>query len=215
MPNRLRKRGRQVAKQNTRDVLEKLHSRKWNNLIKPAQSSPNPVSAAFVEHARALLLSEYLPKIERCLERLTDEQLWWRANEESNSIGNLILHLSGNVRQWIISGLAGRPDHRERDKEFAQREQITREALLQLLRETLSEVDSVLAEFDHSRLLDDQRIQSLEVTALEAIFHVTEHFSMHTGQILYITKLLTSTDLQFYQFDTGRPTKHWLSAEGS
>jgi uncharacterized damage-inducible protein DinB len=177
----------------------------------PAQSSPDPVSVAFIEHARALFLGEYLPKIERCLERLTDEQVWWRANEESNSIGNLLLHLSGNVRQWIISGLGGKPDHRQRDTEFSQREGISREALLTKLRETLAEVDAVLSEFDYSRLLENYRIQSLEVTGLEAIFHVTEHFSMHTGQIVYITKLLTSSDLSFYQFDTGRPTKHWLS----
>jgi uncharacterized damage-inducible protein DinB len=173
---------------------------------------PDPVSLAFVEHARALLIGEYLPKIERCLERLNDEQIWWRANEESNSIGNLLLHLAGNVRQWIISGLGGRPDHRERDKEFAQRESISRESLLEHLRGTLNEVDEVLASFDYARLLENQKIQSLEVTGLEAIFHVTEHFSMHTGQILYITKLLTSADLRFYQFDTGRPTKHWVKA---
>jgi uncharacterized damage-inducible protein DinB len=178
-------------------------------LSTPAQTSPNPVSVAFIDHARALLVSEYLPKIERCLERLTDEQLWWRANEESNSIGNLVLHLSGNVRQWLIGGLGGKPDHRERDLEFAERRPVPREVLLGKLRETLDEVDSVLSAFDHSRLLENHKIQSSEVTALEAIFHVTEHFSMHTGQIVYITKLLTSSDLRFYEFDTGRPTRHW------
>ena len=207
----MRKLGPQAAKQNTSDVLEKPRSRIRNKSLSVAKPLPNPVSVAFIEHARALLLGEYLPKIERCLERLTDEQLWWRANEESNSIGNLILHLSGNVRQWIISGLGGKPDHRERDTEFAQREQISRQTLLKLLRDTLSEVDSVLAGLNHSELLENQKIQSSEVTGLEAIFHVTEHFSMHTGQIVYITKLLTSSDLQFYLFDTGRPTKHWLS----
>jgi uncharacterized damage-inducible protein DinB len=184
-------------------------------LTTPAPTSPNAVSVAFIDHARALLLGEYLPKIERCLGRLTDEQVWWRANEESNSIGNLLLHLSGNVRQWISSGLGAKPDHRERDLEFSERDIITREALLTKLRETLNEADSVLSEFDQSRLLDNYKIQSSEVTALEAIFHVTEHFSMHTGQILYITKLLTSSDLRFYKFDTGRPIRHWASPTSS
>jgi uncharacterized damage-inducible protein DinB len=156
------------------------------------------VSDAFIAYARALLASEYLPKIERCLERLTDEQVWWRANSESNSIGNLLLHLSGNARQWIVSGLGGVADQRVRQAEFDQRSLISREELLGKLKDTLAEVDSVLAQFPAARLLDQHHIQGREVTALEAIFHVAEHFSMHAGQIIYITKLLSASDLHFY-----------------
>jgi len=163
-----------------------------------AISNSNEIPAAFIEHARKLLRDEYLPKIERCVEQLTDEQIWWRANEQSNSVGNLLLHLSGNCRQWIVCGLGGQPDQRKRDLEFAQREGIPRAELLHLLRSTLSEVDAVLAAFDSSTLLNPKRIQESDVSALEAIFHVTEHFSMHTGQIILLTKLLTASDLHFY-----------------
>lgn len=156
------------------------------------------VSRAFIQCAREFLKNDYLPKIERCLEQLTDEQVWWRANPESNSIGNLLLHLCGNARQWIVSGLGSEPDRRVRQREFDERTMIARSELLSRLRETLDEVDTVLANFDGERILDQHRIQDFEVTALKAIFHVTEHFSMHTGQIIYITKLLTSHDLQFY-----------------
>src|ERR1041384_2560843 len=100
------------------------------------------VSKAFIARASQFLVGDYLPKIERCLEKLTDEQIWWRANEESNSIGNLILHLCGNARQWIICGVGSRPDHRNRDSEFAQRESIPRAELLTLLRSTLSEIQT-------------------------------------------------------------------------
>src|SRR4026209_2602342 len=99
-----------------------------------SSSNPLSVSEAFIHRAINFLATEYLPKIERCLERLTDEQIWWRANEESNSIGNLVLHLCGNARQWIISGVGGQPDARVRDTEFQQREVISRDRLLGLLR---------------------------------------------------------------------------------
>ena len=156
------------------------------------------VSRAFIRSAREFLKDDYLPKIERCLEQLTDEQVWWRANPESNSIGNLLLHLCGNARQWIVSGLGGETDRRVRQREFDERTTISRSELLSRLRETLGEVDTVLANFDGEQILDQHRIQDFEVTALDAIFHVIEHFSMHTGQIILLTKQLTSHDLDFY-----------------
>ena len=167
------------------------------------------VSSAFINQARTLLVDEYLPKLERCLEQLNDEQVWWRGSEASNSIGNLLLHLSGNARQWIVCGLGGALDARERDAEFAERREIPRARLLENLKQTLKEVDAVLAEFDHDKLLDHYPIQGTTVTALEAIFHVTEHFSMHTGQIILLTKLIMRKDLGFYDFSTGAPVDTW------
>jgi uncharacterized damage-inducible protein DinB len=169
------------------------------------------VSKAFVERALDYLTGHYLPKIERCLEKLTDEQIWWRANEESNSIGNLILHLCGNARQWIISGVGGRPDTRVRDAEFEQREVIPRDELLILLRSTMAEIETTLRSLDPSTLLDRREIQGHDVDLLEAILHVTEHFSMHAGQIFLLTKLLTATDLRFYDFEAGTPVERWRS----
>ena len=168
-------------------------------------------SRAFIAHASEFMLGDYLPKIERCLEKLTDEQIWWRANEESNSIGNLILHLCGNARQWIICGVGAQPDHRDRDSEFAQREIISREELLSLLRSTLAEVDNTLRDLDPSLLLEHRKIQGKDVEILEAIFHVTEHFSMHAGQIFLLTKLLTASDLRFYDFEADAPVERWRS----
>jgi len=154
---------------------------------------------AFIAQARSLLTGEYLPKIERCLERLSDEEIWWRAGEESNSIGNLLLHLSGNARQWIVSGVGGAADHRERQQEFDERSGLPRTELLTRLKQTLAEVDETLARFDTARILERRQIQGCDVTVLEAIFHVVEHFSMHTGQIILLTKMLKNTDLKFYE----------------
>ena len=169
----------------------------------------NTVAREFIRRASEFLLGDYLPKIERCLEKLTDEQIWWRANKESNSIGNLVLHLCGNARQWIISGIGSQPDHRVRDSEFEQRDVIARDELLTLLRSTLHEVDHVLHTLDASTILESRKIQGNDVDILEAIFHVTEHFSMHTGQIIMLTKMLTASDLRFYDFEGKAPVERW------
>ena len=155
---------------------------------------------AFIVIARSLLTGEYLPKIELCLERLSDEEVWWRANAESNSIGNLLLHLSGNARQWIVCGVGGKVDERERQQEFDERAHLPREELLARLRQTLAEVDDTLACFETEHILEHRQIQGCGVSVLEAIFHVVEHFSMHTGQIILLTKALKSVDLKFYEF---------------
>lgn len=174
-----------------------------------AEFSSDGVSEAFIAEARRLLTEEYLPKIERCLEKLPDEQVWWRPNPESNSIGNLLLHLSGNAQQWIVCGLGKAIDQRQRQTEFDQRDVIPLAELLGTLRKTVSEVDEVLSGFEPSRLLDQYKMQGTTSTALAAIFHVTEHFSMHTGQIILLTKMLAEVDLIFYDFSTGKPVHTW------
>ena len=174
------------------------------------------IAQAFIARASAYFLNDYLPKIERCLEKLSDEQIWWRANEESNSIGNLILHLCGNARQWIVCGLGSAADARNRDSEFEQRDIIARADLLSLLHSTLSDVETTLQSVDPATLLEYRKIQGNDVDQLEAIFHVTEHFSMHTGQIIMLTKMMTSADLRFYEFDAGVPVQRWRAeASGS
>jgi uncharacterized damage-inducible protein DinB len=160
----------------------------------------NEIGRNFIASSRGYFAEDYLPKIERCLELLTDEQIWWRANPQSNSIGNLLLHLSGNVRQWIVCSLGGAADARDRDSEFAQRSVIPRDELLARLKQTLSEADATLAKLDPDKLLERRVIQGLDGTALEAIFHVVEHFSMHTGQIIMMAKMFAEVDLGFYDF---------------
>jgi uncharacterized damage-inducible protein DinB len=163
----------------------------------------------FIKRSRYHLSEDFLPKIERCVALLNDEQIWWRPNEESNSIGNLVLHLSGNARQWIVCGLGEASDARDRDSEFARREIIARDDLLTVLRQTLSEVDQTLAGFNADSLMEQRSIQGCDVTALEAILHVVEHFSMHTGQIILLTKMIANSDLGFYEFTDSKPTLKW------
>ena len=166
---------------------------------------------AFLDEARRHLREDYLPKIERCLGRLTDEQVWWRASERSNSVGNLLLHLEGNLRQWVVSGAGGAPDARVREREFAERRLVPREELLGALRAAVEEADGALARLDPAWLLETRRVQGLDVTLLAAVFHAVEHFSMHTGQVILLTKLLADEDLAFYDFSSGVPRADWLA----
>jgi len=173
------------------------------------ENSSSELARAFIDRASAFLSTEYLPKIERCLEQLTDEQIWFRPNDASNSIGNLVLHLCGNARQWIVAGLGDIPDRRDRDSEFRQREVIPRAELIECLRTTVREVEQVLANLDSNVVLERRTIQGKDLEVLDAIFHVTEHFSMHTGQIILLTKMLAQRDLKFYDFSSGAPVNRW------
>jgi len=156
------------------------------------------VATHFIAYSRRRLAKEYLPKIQRCVQELSEEDIWWRAHETDNSIGNLLLHLSGNIRQWIISGVGGMPDTRNRAGEFAERSHISKTDLMQKFESTLLEADQVLERFDASRLLEIRHIQKFDVTCLDAISHVVEHVAQHMGQIVYITKLRKGIDLKFY-----------------
>jgi uncharacterized damage-inducible protein DinB len=153
------------------------------------------IAEHFIAQSREFLSSDYLPKIERCLEVLSDEDVWWRANEGSNSIGNLLLHLEGSTRAWI-TGVAGGSHHpRDRQKEFDERERIPRAELMSRLRQTLAEADGVLARLDVEALLERRQARGEEVTILFAVYHAVEHFSMHTGQIIMLSKM-RSADLR-------------------
>lgn len=153
-------------------------------------------SQYFLDQARWYFASYYLPRVENCLAQLTDEDVWQRANKASNSIGNLILHLSGNVQQWIIGGVGNLPYHRDREHEFGERGGFTRAELLARLKETLAKADGVLAEVDTASLLERKEIQGCDVTVMEAILRIVQHFALHTGQIMLLTKARTGEGLK-------------------
>jgi uncharacterized damage-inducible protein DinB len=157
------------------------------------------VHTVFLEFSRKKLLEQYWPRLSNCVKLLSDEQVWWRPNEASNSIGNLILHLNGNVRQWLVSSFKGSDDTRDRPAEFRERQLIPASALLETLGTTLNEASDVLASLSESDLLTTFEIQGYTVSGLEAVYQVVEHFGLHYGQIAYITKLLRGEDLGFYR----------------
>jgi len=163
-----------------------------------ARSQSTLCVRAFLEEAAALMQDDFLPKLEKCVAALPEEEVWWRSSESENSAGNLLLHLAGNVRQWIISGMGGAPDVRARPKEFAARGGMTKHEAFEQLRETVAEACAVLRRLDETDLSAEKSIQGFRRSGLAVIFHVVEHFSYHTGQIAFITKLRTRRDLKFY-----------------
>jgi uncharacterized damage-inducible protein DinB len=156
------------------------------------------VEQAFIDWALRKLNQSH-ERVQSCAARLTDEQMWWRGGANENAMGNLILHLCGNMNQWIGTGVAGKPDTRDRDSEFDAQAGISRDELMKQLAETVAETVRLIGALPHDQLTEPLNpVQDYHVTKLEAIGHVVEHFGYHTGQIVFLTKALTHADLGFY-----------------
>ncbi len=157
----------------------------------------NNITQEFIEQS-IFRIRENTPKIIKCLGELSEEQIWQRPNDASNSMGNIILHLCGNIRQYIISALGRQPDIRERDKEFAAKGGYNKEELQTKLTATLELAINTIKSIDEAGLLKIYSVQGFNYSGIGIIIHVTEHYSHHTGQIIFWTKLLRGNDLEFY-----------------
>ena len=157
------------------------------------------VAALFLKFSREKLLEYDWPRLRACVESLTDEQVWWRPNPSSNSIGNLVLHLTGNVRQWLVASFEQLADDRDRPREFSERQPASRTELLERLDATLQQGAKVLSRLTETDLRATFHIQGYTVTGLHAVYQVVEHFGQHYAQIAYITKILQDRDLGFYR----------------
>jgi uncharacterized damage-inducible protein DinB len=173
-----------------------------------------PEPHTFLARSRYYLAGEYPAKIRLAVQGLPHELIWRRTNEESNSIGNLLLHLSGNISQWIVAGVGGRSVDRNRPAEFQARDGPGAAELLSRLESTVREADAVLAQLDEGDLSQRLVIQGRQTTALAAIYHVVEHFSMHTGQILMLAKALAPGTVKFYDDADGIAVPLWGGQEG-
>ncbi|QDU57389.1 DinB superfamily protein [Aeoliella mucimassa] len=139
-----------------------------------------------------------MKKIRHCLDQLTDEQVWWRPADDMNSIGNMMLHLAGNLRQWAIVGIGGGDDLRDRPAEFAAREPLSKDELLARLQGTVDETKQVLANATEEQLLAGQVIQGFSVTGVEILFDTIPHFQGHTQEIICYTRMQVGPAYRFY-----------------
>ena len=162
-------------------------------------NTDSELAAIFLASSRKTLLTQFWPRLRTCVEPMTTERVWWRPNPASNSIGNLVLHLNGNVTQWIITSFSKNEDRRNRPAEFAADGGLTAKELLDRLGATMAEVEKVLDRITVEDLLATYNIQGYEVRGLDALYHAIEHFGLHYGQIAYITKSLGGKDLGFYR----------------
>jgi hypothetical protein len=157
------------------------------------------IAGLFLKFSREKLIGQFWPRLRSTVEPLTEEQVWWRPNEASNSIGNLILHLNGNVKQWLVDSFNGANDARDRPAEFAAAGGMGASELLARLGATLEMADEVLGRLTAEKLAAHYTIQGYHVRGLDAVYQVVEHFGLHYGQMIYIAKSVTGKDLGFYK----------------
>ena len=166
---------------------------------------------AFLDQSLTLLRGEWLPKIEAAVEALGEDGLWWRPSERANSAGTLCVHLAGNLRQWVVAGLGGAPDVRDRPAEFATTGGRAAADVLADLRAAVDEACAVIDELDEAALLRAYAIQGREPTGLRAVYHAVEHFAMHAGQVVWIAKARGGA-VRFYEDDPdGRARLLWTA----
>jgi len=180
----------------------------------PARERPS-VRAGDLRFPLALLAHKGISDQAAALRRRTATQrVWARPNQSSNSIGNLIVHLTGNVTEWILGGVGGRSVSRYRAGEFAQTDGADGSKLLDNLEAVLSEADGILARLTEKDLERSLVIQDRETTVLSAVYHVVEHFSMHTGQIIVLTKIYAPDKIHFYEDAGGLAQPVWHLGTG-
>ncbi len=156
------------------------------------------ISKEFLDQAN-YYIGLNLPRVVSCINMLSEEEIWHKPNTYSNSVGNLVLHLCGNMTQYILSGLGGKADERQREAEFSTSGGLSKEELSAKITEVVTQVQQVISQINETDLLKKRIVQGFEMTGVGIIIHVAEHFSYHTGQIAFWTKLLRDTDLGFYK----------------
>ena len=163
----------------------------------------------FQRTSRNFLVDEYLPKIRLCVAPLTDDDIWWRPVHGSNSIGNLILHIEGNARQWILGGVNGQPNERDRDAEFSATQGQTKPELIARLTTSFRAIAAVIDDTPDAALNESRVIQGASTTVFAAIYHVVEHVSMHTGQIIQLAKWRAPGVIRLYDASSTSFTPLW------
>lgn len=156
------------------------------------------ISNELIKDVRVRIYEESFPRIRQCLEELSQDQIWFKPNKNSNSIGNLILHVCGNIRQYVMSGIDGQSDVRQRSLEFSEKGPLCTKELYSLISRLLNDVDPVLSSIKSEDLVKMKQVQGFNMSVVSIIIHITEHLSYHTGQIAYATKQMKNIDLRFY-----------------
>jgi uncharacterized damage-inducible protein DinB len=143
-------------------------------------------------------LEEKQAHLLKCIDQLKEEEMWWRPNESSNSVGNILLHLCGNISQYILSSLGQQPDIRERDAEFAARAGYDKAALWKKMANTIEEACRVVTATSQEEMLRERMVQGFQFSGVGVALHAVEHLSYHTGQVAYLVKLLKDRQIGLY-----------------
>lgn len=156
------------------------------------------LAEAFLDEVKRRLYDDSMPRIEKCLSLLSDEEIWHRPNEETVSLGNLVLHLEGNVHQNVVHAFGGEPNLRDRPKEFSETGPIPAGELLDRLTATMDRAREALDAADPHSLLQQHTLQGYTETRLSILTHTVEHFSYHVGQMTWYVKSTKNVDTGYY-----------------
>ena len=143
-------------------------------------------------------IGENVRMIRIALSKIEEKEIWKRQNQALNPLGNQLLHICGNMTQYVLSGLGRERDNRERDIEFSTEDGYTSDDLLQQLLGTTQRASAVINEASEADLLLVYKVQGFEFSGIGLVLHAVEHFSYHTGQIAIQVKLAIDKPLGFY-----------------
>lgn len=160
---------------------------------------PTNTSTLLIEETRYRLLDESIPRLHKCLDKLTKQEIWYRPNKSTVSIGNLVLHLCGNVKQWLISGIGGASDDRQRQQEFDEEGPIATVQLREMLDQLTTEIEATLEGLSKQDLISEHQVQGYKVSGVSILVHVVEHFSYHVGQVTIMVKSRKDVDMGYYE----------------
>lgn len=158
----------------------------------------NLILKQILEEFKRRVFEESIQRIKLCLGMVSESMVWYRHNEQVNSIGNNILHLEGNAKQWILSGIGNWPDNRNRQLEFVPNQSYNKQALIEKLDKLQLNLNEVLEKIEIEKLTEKRKVQVFQETGMSILIHVIEHFSYHTGQITLLTKILTGEPTHYY-----------------
>ncbi|MEM8895016.1 MAG: DinB family protein [Bacteroidota bacterium] len=166
--------------------------------VSATASTPESITNTWIKEVNFRLFEESVPRIKKCLAELSEEEVWQRPNDNLSSIGNLVLHLMGNVTQYVVHGIGGAPDDRIRDDEFNAQSPFDKAELISRLEKFEEAARQALTRFKPTDLERTYSIQGFDLTGISVLTHVVEHFSYHTGQITWYTKFLKNKDMGYY-----------------
>lgn len=150
------------------------------------------------EEFRRRMIEEGLSRIEKCFSLLTEDQIWHKENENSNSMGNIVLHLCGNITQYIHSGIGGKKDERQRVEEFKISSRVDSIKLLTKIQEVVQEANRIVSNLEPIVFSEDRKVQGFDENVTSIVVHVIEHYSYHIGQLTYFTKFISNQDTGYY-----------------
>jgi len=168
------------------------------------------IATAVLDALRARITAVFPAQIRECVEALDEEQIWWRPNEGENSIGNIVLHVSGSLNHYLNRQIGGIPYERDREAEFAERRLIPKAELLQIFDDMVAKAEQTFNALTPERLGDPSPEPKMYKVVVQDLVGIATHLANHAGQVLWITKMLKEGALDEVWMHTHKRLGGWV-----